>query len=45
MRLDGFGGSGLIVNRKGYLYLTTSHYEIGDDGVIEPSGKFVFWDD
>jgi hypothetical protein len=45
MRLDGFGGSGVIVNRKGYLYLTTTQYEIDEDGVIEPSGKFVFWDD
>jgi len=43
MRLDGFGGSGLIVNRKGYLYLTSNHYEIDEDGVIEPSGKFRFW--
>lgn len=44
MRLDGFGGSGLIVNRKGYLYLTTTHYEIDEDGVIEHAGGFKFWE-
>jgi hypothetical protein len=45
MRLDGFGGSGLIVNRKGYLYLTSSHYEIDADGTIKHAGGFVSWDE
>lgn len=45
MRLDGFGGSGLIVNRKGYLYLTTSHYVVEADGTIKPGAEFVTWDE
>ena len=45
MRIDGFGGSGLIVNRKGYLYITTSDYEIDEDGIIQARAAFRFWDD
>ena len=44
MRLDGFGGSGLIITRKGYLYLTTSHFDIDEDGVVNPSGGFKLWE-
>ena len=44
MRLDGFGGSGLIVTRKGYLYLTTSHFEIDEDGVAAYAGGFKLWE-
>lgn len=44
MRLDGFGGSGLIVNRKGYLYLTTSNYVIDEDGTIRNASQFTTWE-
>jgi hypothetical protein len=44
-RLDGFGGSGLIVNRKGYLCIATSNYEIDEDGIIQARAAFRFWDD
>lgn len=45
MRLDGFGGSALIVTRKGYLYLTTTQFKIDEDGIAEHSGGFKFWED
>ena len=45
MRLDGFGGSGLIVTRKGYLYITTSNWELNGDGTAEHRGKFHPWED
>lgn len=45
MRLDGFGGSGLIVTRKGYLYLTSTHYEVDEGGTIKPCGEFRAWAD
>ena len=45
MRIDAFGGSGLIVNRKGYLCITTSDYEIDEDGIIQARAAFRFWDD
>lgn len=45
MRLDGFGGSGLIVNRKGFLYITSSNYEIDEDGIIQAGGSFTFWEE
>lgn len=44
MRLDGFGGSGLIVNRKGYLYITTSNFIEDEDGVIQHGNDFHFWE-
>lgn len=45
MRLDGFGGSGLIVTRKGYLYLTSTHYQVDEDGTIKHAGGFQAWAD
>lgn len=45
MRADGFGGSGLIVNRKGFLYITTSNYQIRDDGEIIHGGTFTPWEE
>jgi hypothetical protein len=45
MRLDGFGGSGLIVNRKGFLYITTSDFIINDDGVIASRSVFSPWEE
>jgi hypothetical protein len=45
MRLDGFGGSGLIVTRKGYLYLTTTRFEIEEDGTVKFGGEFITWED
>ena len=45
MRLDAFGGSGVIVNRTGYLYINTSDYEIDEDGIIQSRSAFRFWDD
>jgi hypothetical protein len=45
MRLDGFGGSGLIVNREGFLYITTCDYTIDDDGVISPRSIFSPWEE
>ena len=43
MRLDGYGGSGLVVNRKGYLYITTTNWEEEPDGTIVLGSKFVPW--
>jgi hypothetical protein len=45
MRLGAFGGSGLIVNRTGYLYVSTATYEIDEDGIIQSTAAFRFWDD
>lgn len=45
MRLDGFGGSGLIVSLKGYLYITSNDYCIDEDGVIAPRSVFSPWDE
>lgn len=45
MRLDGFGGSGLVVNRKGYLYITTTNWEEEPDGTIVLGSKFVPWEE
>jgi len=45
MRLDGFGGRSLIVNRKGYLYIGTSGYHVDEDDVICPDNAFKFWKD
>ena len=45
MRLDGFGGSGLIVNRKGFLYITTCDFTISDDGEIAPRSVFSPWEE
>jgi len=43
MRLDGFGGTGLIVNRKGFLYITTHDFTVDADGTIKPGSEFVSW--
>ena len=45
MRLDGFGGSGLIVNRTGFLYITTCDFTISDDGEIAPRSVFSPWEE
>ena len=45
MRLDGFGGSAVIVSRTGYLYIHTQAYEIDEDGVIQSRTAFRFWGD
>jgi len=45
MRLDGWGGSGLVVNKHGYLYLTTTSWEVEADGTIKPYGGFRRWDE
>lgn len=44
MRLDGYGGYALIVNRKGYLYINTGGYEIDEDGIIQSTAAFQFWE-
>jgi hypothetical protein len=44
MRLDGFGGSSLHVNRKGYLYVNTHHVEVDEDGFIQPTSKMTLWE-
>lgn len=44
MRLDGFGGSGLVVTRKGYIYITTGDFVVGDDGVVAMASKFTEWE-
>lgn len=43
MRLDGYGGWGLIANRKGYLYINTSNFEVEEDGTIKFAGEFKEW--
>jgi hypothetical protein len=45
MRLDGFGGTGVIVNRKGYLIINSASFRIDDDGVISPAATFRPWSD
>lgn len=45
MRLDGFGGRSLVVNRKGYLHIGTHRYHVDEDGVICPDNAFKFWKD
>lgn len=45
MRLDGFGGSSVIVTRKGYLYITTTNFEVEEDGTIKPGNVFHAWDE
>jgi len=45
MRLDGFGGRSLMVNRTGYLHIGTHRYHVDEDGVIEPDNAFKFWKD
>lgn len=45
MRLDGFGGRSLMVNRTGYLHIGTSRYHEDEDGVIVPDNAFKFWKD
>jgi hypothetical protein len=43
MRIDGYGGYGLVVNRKGYLSNTTTDFAIDDDGTIKPGAIFTKW--
>jgi hypothetical protein len=45
MRLDGFGGRSLMVNRKGYLHIGTARYHEDEDGVLVPDNAFRFWKD
>lgn len=45
MRLDGFGGRSLMVNRTGYLHIGTTRFHVDEDGVIEPDNAFKFWKD
>jgi len=45
MRLDGFGGRSLVVNRKGYLHIGTGRYHVDEDDVICPDNAFKFWAD
>lgn len=45
MRLDGFGGRSLMVNREGYLHIGTARYHVDEDGVIVPDNAFKFWND
>lgn len=44
MRLDGYGGYGIIANRKGYLFNCTTGWEIEKDGTITPTAKFIEWE-
>jgi hypothetical protein len=44
MRLDGFGGSGLFISRKGYLYVTTCRAAVDDDGTIRNLNEFTPWE-
>lgn len=43
MRLDGYGGYGLIANRKGYLFNCSTGYMVEADGTIKPTGEFIEW--
>lgn len=43
MRLDGFGGRGLHVTRKGYLYIDTGSVEVAEDGTVRHLPQFVNW--
>jgi len=45
MRLDGFGGSGLILTKKGYLCIITTDFTISDDGVIALRSVFSPWEE
>jgi len=45
MRPDGFSGTGLIVNRKGWLYINTGSWEVDADGSIRSTAAFHPWDD
>lgn len=44
MRPDGFSGTGLIVNRKGWLYINTGSWEVDEDGIIQSTAAFKFWE-
>ena len=44
MRFDGFGGMGVFVTRKGYLYIHTGRAEVEDDGTIKFGGEFRSWE-
>ena len=45
MRLDGFGGSGLILTKLGFLYITSSDYAIAEDGSICQGSAFTTWEE
>jgi len=44
MRPDGWGGHGLIANRKGYIFINTGGYETDEDGIIQATAAFKFWE-
>ena len=43
IQIDGYGGRGLHVNRKGYFYISTDDVEIDEDGTITLGSKFTPW--
>jgi len=45
MRLDGFGGSGLILTKLGFLYITSSNYAIAEDGSLCLASAFTPWEE
>lgn len=44
MRDDGFSGCSYVVNRRGWMCISTTSFHINENGEIESDSEFHYWD-